>query len=54
MRNPVSIDAKQSRAIAAEIGERLRPWMPVEKDLPPSLKYLLDRLRTSEDKVTSH
>lgn len=42
MRNPISIDARQSRAIAAEIGERLRLWMPVEKELPPALKSLLD------------
>lgn len=52
MRNPISIDARQSRAIAAEIGERLRLWMPVEKELPPALKSLLDRLG-AEDRVPS-
>lgn len=44
MRNPASIDTTQSRAIVAEIGERLRPLMRVEKELPPSLKSLLERL----------
>ncbi|WP_234683695.1 hypothetical protein [Bradyrhizobium monzae] len=53
MRNTVQIDAKQSRAIVAEIGERLRPWMAVESELPPALTSLLERLRASEDRATS-
>ncbi|WFU23625.1 hypothetical protein QA649_37370 [Bradyrhizobium sp. CB1717] len=48
MRSPISIDAHQSRAIAEEIGERLRPLLRVESDLPPSLKSALERLRASE------
>jgi hypothetical protein len=39
----------QSRAITAEIGERLRQTLGVERELPPSLKSLLERLRVSED-----
>lgn len=53
MRNPISIDTKHSRAIAAEIGERLRPWIGIETELPPSLKSLLVRLGASEDSGTS-
>lgn len=53
MRNSVSIDAMLSRAIAAEIGERLRSLMRAEREIPPSLKSLLDRLRTSEKRATS-
>jgi len=34
MRSPVSIDANQSRAIVTEIGERLRPLMRVQRELP--------------------
>lgn len=34
MPNSVSIDAMQSRAIAAEIGERLRSLMGAEREIP--------------------
>lgn len=49
MRNPVRPDDPHSRAIAAEIGQRLRQTLAVERELPPSLKSLLEQLRASED-----
>jgi hypothetical protein len=49
MRSPVSPDDLPGRAVAAEIGERLRQILGVETSLPPSLKSLLDRLRASEE-----
>ncbi|MET4278526.1 MULTISPECIES: hypothetical protein [Bradyrhizobium] len=49
MRNPVTPDDLPGRAVATEIGERLRQMLAVQPDLPPSLKSLLDRLRASED-----
>ncbi|EIG63703.1 hypothetical protein Bra1253DRAFT_00217 [Bradyrhizobium sp. WSM1253] len=49
MRNPVRPDDVPGRAVAAEIGERLRQLMGVDTDLPPPLQSLLDRLRASED-----
>ena len=39
--------AKQSRAIAAQIGERLRPWIGHREGTFGSLKSLLDRLGAS-------
>jgi len=48
MRNPDDLTEVPGRAIAAEIGERLGQMIPVERDLPPSLKSLLERLRQSE------
>ncbi|WFU45427.1 hypothetical protein QA640_46265 (plasmid) [Bradyrhizobium sp. CB82] len=48
MRNPDRPDDLPGRAIAAEIGERLGRMMRVERELPPSLKLLLERLRLSE------
>ncbi|WP_377831092.1 hypothetical protein ACFKHW_38270 (plasmid) [Bradyrhizobium lupini] len=49
MRNPVSLQDVPGRAIATEIGERLRHIMGVEEDLPGPLQCLVDRLRSSED-----
>jgi hypothetical protein len=49
MRNPVRPDDVPGRAVAAEIGERLRQIMGVDTDLPPPLQSLLDRLRASGD-----
>lgn len=51
MRKPVAIDANHGRAIAAEIGERLPPRVAAEKELPPALLSLLDRLQASEHKA---
>lgn len=48
MRKPDDLTEVPGRAIAAEIGERLGQMIPVERDLPPSLKSLLERLRQSE------
>ena len=41
------IGAKQSRAIAAQIGERPRPWIGHREGTFGSLKSLLDRLGAS-------
>ncbi|WOH56981.1 MULTISPECIES: hypothetical protein [Bradyrhizobium] len=49
MRNPVSPQDVPGRAIATEIGERLRHIMGDEQDLPRPLQSLLDRLRAAED-----
>jgi len=48
MRNPYRPDDLPGRAIAAEIGERLGQMLRVDKELPPSLKSLLERLRVLE------
>lgn len=48
MRNPDRPDDPPGRAIAAEIGERLGQMLRVDKELPPSLKSLLERLRVLE------
>lgn len=45
MRNTVEIDHRHSRAIAQEIGERLRAALVEDRELPPNLRFLLDRLR---------
>ncbi|WP_187437626.1 hypothetical protein [Bradyrhizobium rifense] len=50
MRNPVRPDDVPGRAIAAEIGEHLRHSMGIERELPPVLQSLLDRLRAAEDR----
>lgn len=50
MRNPVRPDDVPGRAVADEIGERLRHIMGDEQDLPAPLQSLLDRLRASEDR----
>ncbi|WP_156402786.1 MULTISPECIES: hypothetical protein [unclassified Bradyrhizobium] len=48
MSNPDRPDDLPGRAIAAEIGERLGQMLRVDKELPPSLKSLLERLRVLE------
>ena len=45
MRNHIDIDLTHSRAIAQEIGERLRTSLSVEPELPDSLRIQIDRLR---------
>ena len=48
MRNHIDIDPTHSRAIAQEIGERLRTSLSVEPELPDSLRMQIDRLRRLE------
>jgi len=51
MRNRIDIDHKHSRAIAQEIGERLRAFQ--EPELPGSLRTQIDRLRELEEQSPS-
>jgi hypothetical protein len=48
MRNRIDIDSKHSRALAQEIGERLRAFLQEEPELPRSLRTQIDRLRELE------
>jgi len=49
MRNRIEIDHSHSRAIVQEIGERLREFLKMGQELPPSLRMKLDQLRRAED-----
>ena len=49
MRDRIDIDPKHSRAIAQEIGERLRAFLKEEPELSGSLRGQLDRLRELEE-----
>jgi hypothetical protein len=49
MHDRIDIDPKHSRAIAQEIGERLRAFLKEEPELPGSLRAQLDRLRELEE-----
>ena len=53
MRNRIDIDSKHSRAIAQEIGERLRAFLKEEPELPGSLRTQIDRLREWEEQSPS-
>ena len=53
MRNRIDIDPKHSRAIAQEIGERLRAFLKEEPEVPGSLRTQIDRLRESEEQSPS-
>ncbi len=48
MRNRIDLDDMHSRAIAEEIGERLRAILRVEPEMPASLKRQINRLRELE------
>jgi hypothetical protein len=52
MRDRVDIDDKHSRAIAQEIGERLRASLRIER-LPESLRQQIDRFRELEGQSPS-
>ena len=52
MRNRIDIDSKHSRAIAQEIGERLRAFLQ-EEPAPESLRTQIDRLRELEEQSPS-
>src|SRR5512139_2572705 len=52
MRDRVDIDDKHSRAIAQEIGERLRASLRVER-LPEGLRQQIDRFRELEGQSPS-
>ena len=49
----VDIDAKHSRAIVQEIGERLRGVLKEEPECPGSLRTQIDRLRELEGQSPS-
>jgi hypothetical protein len=53
MRNRIDIGPKHSRAIAQEIGERLRAFQKEELELPGSLRTQIDRLRELEEQSPS-
>jgi len=53
MRNRIDIDPKHSRAIAQEIGERLRAFLKEEPEVPGSLRAQIDRLRELEEQSPS-
>ena len=53
MRNRIDIDSKHSRAIAQEIGERLRAFLKEEPEVPGSLRTQIDRLREMEEQSPS-
>jgi hypothetical protein len=53
MRNRIDIDPKHSRAIAQEIGERLRAFLKEEPEVPGSLRTQIDRLRELEEQSPS-
>jgi hypothetical protein len=53
MRNRIDIDSKHSRAVAQEIGERLRAFLQEEPELPRGLRTQIDRLRELEEQAPS-
>ena len=53
MRNRIDIDAKHSRAIVQEIGDRLRAFLKEEPELSGSLTTQIDRLRELEEQSPS-
>jgi hypothetical protein len=53
MRNRIDIDSKHSRAIAQEIGERLRAFLQEEPEPPERLRTQIDRLRELEEQSPS-
>jgi hypothetical protein len=53
MRNRIDIDSQHSRAIAQEIGERLRAFLQEEPEPPECLRTQIDRLRELEEQSPS-
>ncbi len=54
MHNRIDIDPKHSRAIAQEIGERLRAILKEEEpECPGSLRTQIDRLRELDEQSPS-
>lgn len=53
MHNRFDIDPKHGRAIAQEIGVRLRAVLKVELECPGSLRTQIDRLRELEEQSPS-
>jgi hypothetical protein len=51
MRNPLQIDSSHSRAIAREIGERLRFSFNEDREIPASFRMQIERLRQLEDEA---
>jgi hypothetical protein len=48
MRNAVDIDARHSRAIVKEIGERLRASLKEDGELPANFQKQIERFQQSE------
>ncbi len=53
MRNRIDIDHAHSRAIAQEIGERLRTSLRVDPELPANLRMQMARLRELKEQSPS-
>jgi hypothetical protein len=53
VRNPVDIDARHSRAIVREIGERLRSSLKEDLELPANFRMQIERLRQSEQALAA-
>jgi hypothetical protein len=53
MPNRIDIDSKHSRAIAQEIGERLRAFLQEVPEPPERLRTQIDRLRELEEQSPS-
>ena len=53
MRNRIDIEPKHSRAIAREIGERLRALLRGEPEFPGNLRAQINRLRELEEQPPS-
>jgi hypothetical protein len=49
MRNAIAIDRIHTYAIVREIGERLRPHLREEPDVPDIFRKKIDRLRELEE-----
>jgi hypothetical protein len=53
MRNSIEIAPEHCRAIGEEIGERLRPVLTKELEVPANLETRIDRLRALESSLPS-
>lgn len=54
MRNCIDIDHAHARAICLEIGERLRPYLREEPELPGSIRERIERLRQLDTNWSSN
>lgn len=54
MPNSIDIDARHSRAIVREIGERLRASFVVDREMPAQFKAQIEQLRQSENKAAAN
>jgi hypothetical protein len=54
MRKLVDIDARHSREIVKEIGERLRASLKEDRELPANFQKQIERLRQSESEAQAN